>query len=286
MQTVIGLDVGTTGTKAAVCDPQGRVLGKAYCEYELHFTEDGGVEQNAADWIDAVRKSVREAVASSGAAPDGIAAISLSTQGGSVWARGESGEALTPVMTWMDGRARAEAEDLRMLAGERLYRASGWQVGAGFDAAKLLWLNECESMIQTRILGTAPEACITYDADTARSTVLLVPAPFDRLYVYYVIAMCDYAAHETAHYADSMMLFNAALDEYHAIADYFSPMWNEGSSYHLKQFSVALPDELKTKSKFTIRFRNMANLRAPNDGGALSSGGYSGIGFWAITERK
>lgn len=82
------------------------------------------------------------------------------------------------------------------------------------DAAKLLWLNECESMIQTRILGTAPEACITYDADTERSTVLLVPAPFDRLYVYYVIAMCDYAAHETAHYADSMMLFNAALDEY------------------------------------------------------------------------
>ena len=82
------------------------------------------------------------------------------------------------------------------------------------ETAKLLWLNECESMIQTRILGAAPEQCITYDADTDRSTKLLVPAPFDRLYVYYVIAMCDYAAHETAHYTDSMMLFNAALDEY------------------------------------------------------------------------
>lgn len=82
------------------------------------------------------------------------------------------------------------------------------------ETAKLLWLNECESMIQTRILGTAPEQCITYDVDTDRSTKLLVPAPFDRLYVYYVIAMCDYAAHETAHYTDSMMLFNAALDEY------------------------------------------------------------------------
>lgn len=82
------------------------------------------------------------------------------------------------------------------------------------ETAKLLWLNECESMIQTRILGTAPEQCITYGADTDRSTKLLVPAPFDRLYVYYVIAMCDYAAHETAHYTDSMMLFNAALDEY------------------------------------------------------------------------
>ena len=82
------------------------------------------------------------------------------------------------------------------------------------DAAKLLWLNECESMIQTRILGIAPGECVTYDANSDRSTVLLVPAPFDRLYVYYVIAMCDYAAHETSHYADSMALFNAALDEY------------------------------------------------------------------------
>ena len=36
------------------------------------------------------------------------------------------------------------------------------------ETAKLLWLNECESMIQTRILGTAPEQCITYDADTIR----------------------------------------------------------------------------------------------------------------------
>ena len=82
------------------------------------------------------------------------------------------------------------------------------------DAAKIQWLNECEHMIQMRILDAAPEQCVTYDADTERGTPLLVPAPFDRLYVYYVIAMCDYAAHETAHYADSMALFNAALDEY------------------------------------------------------------------------
>ena len=153
MQTVIGLDVGTTGTKAAVCDPQGRVLGKAYCEYDLHFTKDGGVEQNAADWIGAVRTAVREAVAASGATPDSIAAISLSTQGGSVWARGEHGEALTPVMTWMDGRAHAEADDLRMLAGERLYRASGWQVGAGFDAAKLLWLRRNRPEVFEKAVG-------------------------------------------------------------------------------------------------------------------------------------
>lgn len=140
MQYVIGLDVGTTGTKAVVCDSDGRVYGRSYREYDLQFTPDGGVEQHAADWIRAVRETVREAVESSGVPSGSVAAISLSTQGGSVWARGRNGEALTPVMTWMDGRAKAEAADLRILEGERLYRASGWQVGAGFDAAKLLWL--------------------------------------------------------------------------------------------------------------------------------------------------
>ena len=134
MQYVIGLDVGTTGTKAVVCDGNGRVYGKSYREYDLHFTQDGGVEQNAADWIRAVQETVREAVSGSGVPSGEIGAISLSTQGGSVWARGKDGEALTSVMTWMDGRARAEADDLRMLAGERLYRASGWQIGAGFDS--------------------------------------------------------------------------------------------------------------------------------------------------------
>lgn len=153
MRYVIGLDVGTTGTKAAVCDAEGRVLGKAYREYSLQFTADGGVEQRAEDWIDATRQTVREAVAASGVDPEAIAALSLSTQGGSFWARGAQGDALTNVMTWMDGRAKAEAEDLRLLMGERLYRLSGWQIGAGFDAAKLLWLRRERAEIFDRAVS-------------------------------------------------------------------------------------------------------------------------------------
>lgn len=153
MRYVIGLDVGTTGTKAAVCDAEGCVLGKAYREYGLQFTADGGVEQRAEDWIDATRQTVREAVTASGIDPEAIAALALSTQGGSSWARGAQGDALTNVMTWMDGRAKAEAEDLRLLMGERLYRLSGWQIGAGFDAAKLLWLRRERAEIFDRAVS-------------------------------------------------------------------------------------------------------------------------------------
>ncbi len=78
----------------------------------------------------------------------------------------------------------------------------------------------------------------------------------------------------------------AALDEYHAIGDFFSPLWNEGGAFHLRQFTVKLPDELKSKRMFTIRFRATENHRAGANGLAMQSGGYSGIGFWAITEQK
>lgn len=121
------------------------------------------------------------------------------------------------------------------------------------ETAKLLWINECESMIQTRILGAAPEACITYDADTDRSTTLLVPAPFDRLYVYYVIAMCDYAAHETAHYADSMMLFNAALDEY--------AKWYQRTNGSVTS-TPGLANEIAANSKARHTHENLAVLNA------------------------
>ena len=121
------------------------------------------------------------------------------------------------------------------------------------ETAKLLWLNECESMIQMRILGAAPEACITYAADTDRSTTLIVPAPFDRLYVYYVIAMCDYAAHETAHYADSMMLFNAALDEY--------AKWYQRTNGSVTS-TPGLANEIAANSKARHTHENLAVLNA------------------------
>ena len=47
---VIGLDVGTTGTKAIVCDEKGKILGIGYKEFELICDRAGFVSQKAADW--------------------------------------------------------------------------------------------------------------------------------------------------------------------------------------------------------------------------------------------
>ncbi len=140
-QAVLGLDVGTSGAKAVVCARDGTVLGKGYREYSLHFGNAGEVEQTAADWYLAAAEATRDAVRAAGDNCPEIVGISLSTQGGSMLALDRDGNDLSPVMTWMDGRAGAEAEALcRKLGRETLYRVSGWNPGAAYDIAKILWL--------------------------------------------------------------------------------------------------------------------------------------------------
>ena len=79
---IFGIDVGTTGTKAAIIDEKGCVLGKGYQEYSLITTPEGGVEQNAEDWWDATVYAVRTAIKNAAVSPGDIAAVSFSTQGG------------------------------------------------------------------------------------------------------------------------------------------------------------------------------------------------------------
>lgn len=141
---VIGLDVGTTGTKAVVVSPDGCVLGSGYREYPLK-SENGRVTQKAEDWWDAAIYAVRCAVSASGAAPEDIAAISLSTQAASMLAADKNGNAISPVITWMDTRSAKEARKLDdMIGDENIYRKCGWLSSPVLDAAKIMWLRTNE----------------------------------------------------------------------------------------------------------------------------------------------
>ena len=132
---VIGLDVGTTGTKAIVCDEKGKILGSGYKEYELICDRAGFVSQKAADWWDAAIYAVRHATENIDRSQ--IVAISLSTQGASMLAADKYGNALSEVITWMDNRAVAECEELdRTVGSETIYKKCGWRL----TPAKIMWL--------------------------------------------------------------------------------------------------------------------------------------------------
>ena len=57
---VLGIDVGTTGTKTVVLDKDGKIHGIAYKDYPITSAPGGISEQSAEDWWDAVVYTVRE----------------------------------------------------------------------------------------------------------------------------------------------------------------------------------------------------------------------------------
>ena len=104
MKYLLGVDVGTTGTKTSVFREDGHNVSSAYRGYGMVNDCADWAEQNPEDWWNAVSVTVREATAGL-TDPENIAALSLSTQGGSLVVLDAEGTALIPAVSWMDRRA-------------------------------------------------------------------------------------------------------------------------------------------------------------------------------------
>ena len=91
MKYLLGVDVGTTGTKSLLFSEDGRLLGHAYRGYETKTPGVSRSEQNAEDWWQAVVQTVREACVGEEIGRN-VAAISLSLQGGTMVAVVENGQ--------------------------------------------------------------------------------------------------------------------------------------------------------------------------------------------------
>jgi sugar (pentulose or hexulose) kinase len=146
---VLGIDVGTSGTKAILMDDSGKIAGQGYKGYRL-YSDGKRVEQEAADWWDACVIAVRQAVSEN--KTSGVRAIGLSTQGATMLAIDSGGKPLGRAITWMDTRAQEEADKLKSLLGEEeVYRISGWRSSPFLDAAKILWMKKQDAYRDARL---------------------------------------------------------------------------------------------------------------------------------------
>ena len=62
MKTLLGIDLGTTGCKAAIYSSEGDPLGESYLEIPLIKPAPGVVEQDAAQWWTLTQKAIRQAL--------------------------------------------------------------------------------------------------------------------------------------------------------------------------------------------------------------------------------
>ena len=159
-QYLLGIDVGTTGTKTLLFSVDGELLGHAYRPYDLHTPQVGYSEQNAEDWWNAVCETVREVCAD----PEigkAVAAISLSLQGGTMVAVDQDMKPVRPAMVWNDARGAAQKAAYLQEVGEAetMYQKTGWRLGNGLLAMEIRWMkeNEPELFEKTAMFLSVPD---------------------------------------------------------------------------------------------------------------------------------
>lgn len=85
-------------------------------------------------------------------------------------------------------------------------------------AEKIRWLSEIDGLIKSEIIDTHVGGekihFSGYTEETDVDTELLVPAPYDEIYIRYLEMQIDYANNEYGKYNNSMMMYNTAYNAY------------------------------------------------------------------------
>jgi xylulokinase len=152
MSVLLGIDIGTSGTKTLLIDARGRILASVTVEYPAYAPRPAWSEQDPEDWWRATAASVRKALARAKVMPADVAGVGLSGQmHGSVFLD-KSGKVLRRAILWNDQRTGAECDEITRAAGGRakLIRMVSNPALTGFTAPKILWVRKHEPRIYDR----------------------------------------------------------------------------------------------------------------------------------------
>ncbi|MBT7074324.1 MAG: FGGY-family carbohydrate kinase [Anaerolineae bacterium] len=141
MKALLGLDIGTTSTKAVLFDTSGTELSRANSPaYTNKIPQPGWVEQDPEEIWQAVITAIRGAVKN--ALPDTeILALSIAAQSGSLIPANHHGEPIYNLITWMDGRTEALVQKWRVEGlPEKIKSINGWTLNTGQCLPTIAWL--------------------------------------------------------------------------------------------------------------------------------------------------
>jgi gluconokinase len=150
-QYMVGVDIGTTSTKAVVFTVSGEIVARHAVGYPLISTIPGMAEQAPLQIFQAVLEVIGVAVHAAAAAPDEIALVSFSAAMHSVIALDARNALLTNSITWADNRASGWAKRIRQEHdGHAIYRRTGTPVHPMSPLCKLMWLRHEQAELFAR----------------------------------------------------------------------------------------------------------------------------------------
>lgn len=142
---VIGCDVGSQGTNAALYGADGTLVASAYEGYDVSFPRPGWAEQDPRQWTAALHATIARLLRAVPEGPSAVKGLSFGSQLDGMVVCDRQGRSLRPAMIWMDRRAEAQAAWL----AERVSRADFYRcVGANLDSShaifKAMWVRDEE----------------------------------------------------------------------------------------------------------------------------------------------
>lgn len=153
---LIGVDLGTSGTKAALYQIDGKLVSDASVEVPLFYPRPGVVEQENEDFYTSAAQTVRKCIESSGVEPKAIAAIAFDSQMAGV---GLIDEDFTPVArfdSWLDTRCQPFIEWMDKEAGDRITQLTGCPPTCDHGPKMLWWKNEQPDIYQRTVKFVVP----------------------------------------------------------------------------------------------------------------------------------
>ena len=139
--SLLGIDVGTSGCRAAVFSEEGQLLALAYEEYDVQHPQLGWAELDAKQVWEGVQRNIAQVAQE--AQHDPIKALSVSSLGEATVPVTRDREILGPSLLNFDARGAEYLPELReRIDDERLYRLNGNTLGNQYSLTKLKWIQQ------------------------------------------------------------------------------------------------------------------------------------------------
>ncbi|WP_070000572.1 xylulokinase [Cellulosilyticum sp. I15G10I2] len=145
MAYLLGIDIGTSGTKTVLFDNAGNAVASSTKEYPLYQPQIGWAEQDPLDWWHAVCETIKEVIYKKNIMPQDIKGIGLSGQMHGLVMLDKEGNVIRKSIIWCDQRTEKECTEITQRVGaERLMQITANPALTGFTASKILWVRNNE----------------------------------------------------------------------------------------------------------------------------------------------
>ena len=145
MKYVLGIDLGTSGTKTVLFDQNGKGIASATVEYPLYQPQNGWAEQDPADWANAALATIQSVLKQSGVNPEDVVSLGISGQMHGLVMLDEDNQVIRRSIIWADQRTAKECEEITEKVGyDTLIRITANPALTGFTLSKVMWVRKHE----------------------------------------------------------------------------------------------------------------------------------------------